>query len=61
MEQGGLTENSVFLIFCQYKDAFPSVFWLQEIKWICYRMDEDADVEPGNPSAASIGRNVPEI
>ena len=56
-----LTQKSVFLIFCQCKDVFLSFLCLQDIKLICYRIDEDADVEPGNPSAAFIGCNVPEI
>jgi hypothetical protein len=35
------------------KDLFISFLCLQDIKLICYRMDEDADLEPRNPSAAS--------
>jgi hypothetical protein len=31
------------------------------MKSICYGMDEDADGEPGNPGAAFIGCNAPEI
>jgi hypothetical protein len=56
-----LTENFVFLIFCQYKDAFLWFLCLQDIKWMCYRVDNHADKESGNPSAAFFGCNVREI
>jgi hypothetical protein len=49
-----LTENSVFLIFCQYKGVLLWFSCLQDIKWIWYRVDNHADKEPGNPSAASV-------
>jgi len=43
------------------RDVFISFLCLQDIKLICYRIDEDADKEPGDPSVVFIGRNVPEI